>query len=571
MRPSGRSNALAWPLAVLLVGVSAVVLTGFEVSRSIRSNRLVAERARYGYGKFALWSYREHLAEKMRGAAREVLGAVNHGQQLHMSPEIPPAAELGHYLPYEPACECHRTEFGPLPMVFFGTTVGSDTVGVGPNFYPDPARGWLADPAGGVPLPPSGRRRLPDAEGKWLSGVFSGVARGSPSPWGYRWVVAQWQGEPRFFATTLMPMVTGDTILYAAEYPALAMDSLFNAVLDDPGLLPVTAESGRDKLVGAENRRVLSMQVSTPEGIPVVSWAVPERWRDVPARMPPAYGGFLLQLEIVPAMIDRIVIGGLPQTRTPVLLSLLTVALGLTAVAGLMLRRELRFAKARSDFVASVSHELRTPLAQVRLALDAMGRRSEKDVTLRVRGMQIIDREVLRLQHLVDDVLQFRRGREVGLAAPRERIDLAAEVAQLMEEFRPLAAGKGTTLHLTATGAAMVMLEPGALRHILINLLENAAKYGAAGQVVQVTTTASDDAVELTVDDGGPGVPEQERERIWEAYERGSAAAARQAGGSGIGLAVVRDVVQRHGGTVAIYTAPGGGARFRINLPRGSA
>ena len=114
-------------------------------------------------------------------------------------------------------------------------------------------------------------------------------------------------------------------------------------------------------------------------------------------------------------------------------------------------------------------------------------------------------------------------------------------------------------------------MESGALRHIVINLLENAAKYGARIQDVVVGVHADPKQVVLTVDDDGPGVPEPERERIWQPYARGSAAAARGASGSGIGLAVVRDVVRRHGGTVAIERAPSGGARFMVRLPRGEA
>ena len=570
MSRPGRVGAAGWPLVVLLAGLGAVVLIGVEVSRSIRTNQQVAERARFGYGRFALWSYREHLAERMRSAAREVLGAVNHGQQMHMSPNIPPAGELGHYLPFEPACGCHRTEYGPLPMVFYGTTVGSDTMGVGPNFYQDPSRGWLADPAVEF-LPHEHSGRLPDEEGRWLAGVLTQHARDTPSPWGYRWLVATWQNEPRFFVTTLMPMSIGDTIVYAAEYPAIAMDSMFNAVLDDRGLLPLPSQLGQDRLTGPGHRNILSLQVSTPSGLPIVSWDVPEEWRDPPGQMPPAYGAFRLQLEIIPEMINTIVVGGLPQTRTPVLLGLLAVAVGLTGVAAMLMRREVRFAQARTDFVASVSHELRTPLAQVRLALDAMSRREDSDADLRGRGMAIIDREVLRLQHLVDGVLQFRRGREVGVPVARETVDVVAETRVLVEEFRPLAVGKGTTLRLETSGEATMPMESGALRHIVINLLENAAKYGARIQDVVVGVHADPKQVVLTVDDDGPGVPEPERERIWQPYARGSAAAARGASGSGIGLAVVRDVVRRHGGTVAIERAPSGGARFMVRLPRGEA
>jgi signal transduction histidine kinase len=558
---------LGWPSLVLLVGIAAVVLAGVEVSRSIRSHREVAERAREGYGTFALWSYREHLAGALRNAAREVVGAVNHGQQEHTSPQIPPAASLGHYLPYEPACGCHRTQDGPLPLAFYGFTLGSDTMGMGPNFHEDPSRGWLADPAG-TPFGAAGAPRLPDEEGRWLSGELAAAMRSPPSSWGYRWLVAEWQGEPRFFASTAMPTAWGDTVVYAAEYPASAMDSLFQAVLDDRGLLPVTAESGRERLSGGSHREVLALQVSTPQGVPITTWAPPSAWSAPPATMPASYGGFRLRMEIVPEMVDRLVVGGLPQTRTPVLIGLLVLAAGLTGVAALLVRRELRFARVREDFVANVSHELRTPLAQIRLALDALVQRASGTDDARRRGVAIIDRETLRLQHLVDDVLRFRQTGVHDVASQRAPVELMAELGAIIEEFGPIAEGRGSTIMLEAGGPCTVALEPGALRHVMLNLLENAVRYGAARQAIRVGLAPTTREAVITVSDEGSGVPPPERATIWKPYHRGTAASHRAAGGSGLGLAVVREVVERHGGRVDVGAAPGGGAQFVIVFPR---
>jgi len=567
MRHTRRLPLLDWPLAVLLLGLAAVVVAGYEVRRSVRSHHDVAERARDGYGKFALWSYREHLAEVLRGAAREAVGAVNHGEQQHTSPEIPPAASLGHYLPYEPACACHRPRFGPLPLAYYGFTIGSDTVGVGPNFFEDPALGWLADPAG-LPLGSAGARRLPDEEGRWLSAALTSAARDGGSGWGYRWLVSAWQGEPRFFVSTAMPTTWGDTVVYAAEYPQAAMDSLFQSVLDDPGLLPVTVQGDGNAGRRGANRAVLSLQVAAPDGTPITTWAMPETWRSAPSRMPASYGGFLLQLEIVPAMVDRLVIGGLPQTRTPVLLGLLALAVGLTTVAALLMRREVRFARAREDFVANVSHELRTPLTQIRLAMDALVQRPESDEGARRRGVAIIDREATRLQHLVDDVLRFRRGASGHAAVPRERVELADELREVVEAFEPIAAGRGSRVTLVAAPPCALQLEPGAVRHLMLNLLENAVRYGAADQEIRVELHVSPRDAVITVDDEGEGIPPAERESIWGAYQRGSSASRRATGGSGIGLSVVRDVAVRHGGRATVTDAPGGGARFVITLPR---
>ncbi len=550
----------------MALGLGCVGLAVIEVGRSVRTNREVAERARIGYAQFALWSYREHLAEVLRGTAREVLGAVNHGDAMHVSPNIPAAADLGHYLPYAAHCGCHLPRFGPMPLAFYGFTIGADTVGVGPNFSPSPNAGWLADPAEGAPLPSPSVFRLPGPEGRWLSGLLAREARAGFSPWGYRYTMAEWQGESRFFVATLMPTTWGDTLVYAAEYSHEAIDSLLGAVLDDPALLPVGADRGPPP--PGYNRRVLSLEVSGPGGPPLLSWAVPDEWPTPPTRLPESYAGLAIQAAIVPTMLDQLVIGGLPADRTPMLLGLLALAAGLTVVAAIQLRRELRFARARSDFVANVSHELRTPLTQIRLMLDTMQMPSRGDRASRPDDLGMIDREVLRLQHLVDRVLRFRQGEAAEPLAVRTPLSLAAEVATVVAEFRPLALARGVTIEERLLVDATVAMESGTLRQVLLNLLDNAVKYGPRDAMVRVTLEGEGATVRLLVDDAGPGVPDAERQRIFAPYERGAVARDQAVGGSGIGLTVVRDLVSRHGGSVSAAGAPGGGARFVVTLPR---
>jgi signal transduction histidine kinase len=108
-------------------------------------------------------------------------------------------------------------------------------------------------------------------------------------------------------------------------------------------------------------------------------------------------------------------------------------------------------------------------------------------------------------------------------------------------------------------------LSADALRHVVLNLLDNAVKYGPMDQTIVVCVRAHDGFVTLTVDDEGPGVADAERERIWRPFARGRAAAHN--GGSGIGLTIVREVVEAHGGRASVERAPTGGARFVVVLP----
>jgi len=247
---------------------------------------------------------------------------------------------------------------------------------------------------------------------------------------------------------------------------------------------------------------------------------------------------------------------------------MLLLALALTAVAAVQLRRDVRFAADRARFVANVSHELRTPLAQVRLVLDTLRLGRDTDATVRASALELADREVLRLQHLVEGVLRFTRGQRQGGEA-RVETDLAEEARRAAEEFQPLASPRGIRILVTGASSVKAMMQRGALRQVLLNLLDNAVKYGRDDSVVTVDVSQPDGTgPRLTVTDAGPGVPADERRRIWKAFERGSQAVARAAGGSGIGLAIVQEIAFDHGGSASVEDAPGTGARFVFQLPR---
>jgi signal transduction histidine kinase len=138
----------------------------------------------------------------------------------------------------------------------------------------------------------------------------------------------------------------------------------------------------------------------------------------------------------------------------------------------------------------------------------------------------------------------------------------------VIEEFSPLAAPHRMTVMLEGSPSARVRLKRGALRQVLLNLLDNAMKYGGDGTLVRVEVTAlRGSGARVVVDDNGPGVPAAERERIWKPFERGGAARTRAAGGSGIGLTIVHEIAQEHGGRAWVESAPSGGARFVVELP----
>jgi signal transduction histidine kinase len=279
-----------------------------------------------------------------------------------------------------------------------------------------------------------------------------------------------------------------------------------------------------------------------------------------------ALGIYPLHVAVRPDMAGRLVIGGLPRSRFPLLLGIFLLTLGLSTIAIIQLRRQQALVRLRSGFVASVSHELRTPLAQIRLFSDllASGRLGEEQ---RARSVRIIGEEAQRLAYLVENVLRFSRSEQRLDRVTKEPTDLAALAREIVDGFTPLANACAARIDCSVEAGAMAELDQDAVRQVLLNLLDNAVKYGPHGQTVRVGVARDGAFVRLSVEDEGPGIPLAERASIWEPYHRLERDVEAATGGSGIGLAVVRDLVAMHGGTVAIEEAAGGGARFLAWFP----
>lgn len=560
-RPARVRLTTAW-LQLLLVGsLACIVLILAEALRAARSSQQVAEHALQDYADFAAFVYGEHLTTRIREAVGELLGPVNHGEGLHENPRIPDAREAGHAIAMNAECNCHIPRHGPVPKRFAGFTLGSDTLAVGVNLARPNTRGWLSDYVPGVTAEVPALVLPPD-EARWVNRLLTEMARSPRPDWGYHFTIARYESESRVFASRNMATAWGDTIVYAVEYTARALDSIFAVVLTSSQLLPPTLVSGR------ANAELVDLEIADAEGRPLFSSRPGARWElDAHHTIPASYGGLRIRAQLRPELAQQLLIGGLPRSRVPMLLVILVLAAGLAFLAASQLRREVRFAGERATFVANVSHELRTPLSQVRLVLDTLKLGRATDAETREQALGMADREVLRLQHLVEGVLRFTRGPRRD-ESPRVRVDVAREARAVAAEFAPLAAPRDIRIDVTGEAGAEARLQNGALRQVLLNLLDNAVKYGREHSIVNlhVTRRPGGGAV-IAVTDSGPGVPQSERERIWRPFERGSVARQRAAGGSGIGLTIVREIVAEHDGRVWVEDAPGGGARFVVDLP----
>ena len=230
-------------------------------------------------------------------------------------------------------------------------------------------------------------------------------------------------------------------------------------------------------------------------------------------------------------------------------------------------RRELLLARTRSDFVAGVSHDLRMPLAQILIAGETMALRRERDETERVRLSSSIVREARRLISIVDNVLLFSRSGAVALRPRLQPLSVTALFDDVIEAVKLAVDDAGQTIEMHDPSSLGILGDRQLLRQALVNLVDNALKYGSPGQRIQLGAERHGAAVRLYVADEGPGVPESERARIFEPYERLVRDQTSERTGTGLGLAVVRHIVQVCNGRVWLDDSPSPGTRVVLELP----
>jgi signal transduction histidine kinase len=317
----------------------------------------------------------------------------------------------------------------------------------------------------------------------------------------------------------------------------------------------------------AEAAALVRLHVAGPNGVTVFARG-PETDRFVGTdTLGAEFGGLVATAAVNPAAAPVLVTGGVPQSRVPMIVALLVLALTMGAAATLLMRREHRLGRLREDFVSGVSHELRTPLTQIRMLSELLETDSFKSVAERDRAIRVIHRESLRLTNLVDNVLEFTRLRRSANVNGSERVSLGEVLREVADSLAPLVEAQGNRLELVADADVEVRGDRDTVGRIVRNLIENAIKYGASTQTIRMTLARAGSGAKIMVDDEGPGIPAEERSRIWQPFYRLDRDRNAPAGGSGLGLSVVADLARHLGGSVSVGDAPDRGARFIVELP----
>jgi two-component system phosphate regulon sensor histidine kinase PhoR len=226
----------------------------------------------------------------------------------------------------------------------------------------------------------------------------------------------------------------------------------------------------------------------------------------------------------------------------------------------------------RADFIANASHELRTPLASLSGFIDTLLGPARDDAEARARFLAIMKTQATRMARLIDDLLSLSRVELTEHMHPETPVDLVPVVRQVVDGLQTLALDRKVEIKIAQPNApVMVAGDRDELTRVFENLAENALKYGAGGKRVEIAfaeRTSPDGAEALvSVRDYGPGIAAEHIPRLTERFYRVDVAQSRAEGGTGLGLALVKHILNRHRGKLNIESAAGQGATFTVRLP----
>lgn len=517
----GPRRRVALVVALLAVALACVAALAFQAYRAQRSHRAAVERALEETVGFAAWSY--------AGAARRALGShlFDHGFERMEAIGVPDGgAGLAALLDGPSPLHHGEIRYGFRRDLRSGAV---EIVGDAPRAAVRFVEDSLLD-AGYDPRWHVGATVLEEASSvlAWRLHPKSGGRPAAAYGFGVPWTAVERLLEEAFVQVELLP--PGSVEGRARREP-------FGVAVTAPG--GATFRAGSPPPPGAGPLRAVDTLGSGFAELEVALAADPAALRPLPGTPPPGPGW-------------------------PLYAGLFALVAALTIAVALLVRREQKLARARTDFVSSVTHAFRTPLAQIRLWGETLALGRERSADERERALRVILREADRLDRMVDDVLAFVRSGDADRRAERTPTDLVAMTRETVEGFRDLAEPRGTGIRFEADGRAVAHVDPTAIRRAVANLVDNALEYGPPDQTVTVRVDHADGRIRIAVEDEGPGVPAEGRARIWRPFERLDA--HRSTGGAGIGLAVVERIAADHGGTARVEDRPGGGARFVLTL-----
>lgn len=226
-----------------------------------------------------------------------------------------------------------------------------------------------------------------------------------------------------------------------------------------------------------------------------------------------------------------------------------------------------RYDQLRREFVANVSHELKSPLTSIRSLTETLLDGALEDESCNRRFVGLIEEDAVRLARLIEDLLVLSQIESRAVPLRLSSVEIAPLVASVLAPLEILVDQKGIAVEVDIPAGLTVSADPDRLRQIFANLIDNGIKYNRPRGKLQIRAARKPDALYISVADEGPGIPPEDRTRIFERFYRVDKTRSRELGGTGLGLSIVKHVVDSHGGRVWVESEPASGSVFYFTLP----
>lgn len=230
--------------------------------------------------------------------------------------------------------------------------------------------------------------------------------------------------------------------------------------------------------------------------------------------------------------------------------------------------REERISVMKSEFIANVSHEIKTPIATIRTLAENLNEGWVTGEEKQKEYFHLIEREAERLTHLVENILDFSRIERAKKTYRMETNSIGEATKKAIERFRLLVDGQGVIIKENIeNNLPLFMLDSEAYEQVLLNLLDNAVKYSREDKVIEVSARHQNDSIIIEVSDHGIGISKKDIEKIFEKFFRSPIPDGRKIPGSGIGLTLVKEIIEAHGGKIEVESEIGKGSTFKFSFP----
>ena len=230
--------------------------------------------------------------------------------------------------------------------------------------------------------------------------------------------------------------------------------------------------------------------------------------------------------------------------------------------------REEKISVMKSEFIANVSHEIKTPIATIRTLAENLNEGWVTGEEKQREYFHLIEREAERLTHLVENILDFSRIERAQKSYRMESTSIGNATKKAIERFRLLVDGHGVIIKENIENdLPLYMLDAEAYEQVLLNLLDNAVKYSREDKLIEVSAKHENNSIIIEVTDHGIGINKKDCEKIFEKFFRSPMPDGRKIPGSGIGLTLVKEIIEAHGGTIKVESEIGRGSTFRLSFP----